>query len=193
MRLGLRYPHDAKSMLWKERYVTTRRHPLAFATYLVTLVFGLLFATGILDTSVVFSELNPIWQILWEWELVSGGAVAAISLFVRPRVFPHWPDLADVLRFEGIGGLVGGLGMGTYAIVLVSILGLASYAWVLMTILALGMIYRGIQAIVESSRVERLGALNDAAQSVLSEAHRVHLEQGGYIPLADPDDNDTEY
>lgn len=168
--------------IWRERYVTSRRHPLALAAYAVTMVFGLLFLTGVMDTSVVFAELNPIWQILWEWELFLGGGLAFLSCAIRPRQWPHYPDLADMLRSEGVGALVGGLGMGTYSVVLVTLLGWSSYAWILMALLGLGMIVRAIQAMIESTRVEQLGVLTKVAQDIILEANRRHIESGGTLP-----------
>jgi hypothetical protein len=157
-------------MPWREHLITTRRHPLALAAYLLTFCFGILFATDVLSTSAVFDPLAHFWRLLWEWELVTGGGIAFLSLAKRPKHIPGWPDLADLLRFEGIGAIVGGIGMLTYAVVLIKILGAGSYSWTLMTILSIGMIVRGVQAITESVQIERLGNLNAAAQEVVEKA-----------------------
>ena len=171
-----------KPFLWRERYVTSRRHPLAWATYLLVSIFGLLFVLDFLTTDAIFDTLNPLWRYLWEYELLVGGAVAFSALVRRPKVYPHWPDLADVLRFEGLGALVSGLGMVTYGVVLLNLLGLHSYSWTLMAVLGAGLIARGVQAIMESGRVEQLGALNEAAKNALAAASAVREHRGPYNP-----------
>ena len=81
---------------------TFRRHPLAFSAYLMVLLIGFIFVTGWFgagaDESALFAHIHHIWIVLWEWEMLSGGVGGIITLIVRPRIHPHWPDLSDLLH-----------------------------------------------------------------------------------------------
>lgn len=150
---------------WRQRFITSRRHPLAFASYLVTFILGGLFAVGVLDTDA-FTNLHPFWKIVWEAELVAGGAAGLVMLLVKPRIKPHWPDLADVLRLEAIAAFVGGLGFLTYCVSLSSATHRFSSVDVLLGVMGCGMLVRSAQALYECRYVEQMAELSSAAQAL---------------------------
>jgi len=158
-------------MPWRQRFITSRRHPLALASYLVTLVLGLLFLVHVIDTS--FLPVSQTWKILWRIELVAGGASGLAFSLIRPRVSPHWPDLADVLRLEGIAALVSTIGFATYIVAIEDVAGPGVHAvTVLLSIMSLGMLGRSVQCFRDSSFVERMAALSTAA-----EEHATHHDE----------------
>jgi len=146
---------------WRQRYITTRRHPLAFAAFLVTATLGLMYAVGLLSTSPTFDGVAHIWRLLWRWEMVTGGLGGVLALSLPPRTSPRWPDLADMLRFEGIAALVSGIGLITYGTGIIMAFGVhrGTTTWALLYILGVGMLYRGIQALHESTVTERMAVL----------------------------------
>jgi len=140
---------------WREKHITTRRHPLAFASYLVTAVMGALFVLGVIDTQA-FENLPGAWTYLWEAELTSGGVAGVFFLLIKPRISPHWPDLADCLRMESIGAFISGLGFLTYCVALTTATHRFSSVDVLLGVMGAGMIVRAAQALRECRYVEHL-------------------------------------
>ena len=142
--------------------VTSRRHPLAFAVYLLVLVMGLIFVFhwfGVHAAQHALFPHVPGWVILmWKWEMVSGGFGASGALLTRPRLSPHWPDIADLLHIEAIGALVCAFGLTTYATAITNLVGFqkAAPSLSLYTLLIGGLVFRGIQAFAEARRLERL-------------------------------------
>lgn len=150
--------------------VTSRRHPLAFAAYFLVLVLGLVFVFQLFGTNqtekALFPDISP-WLIrLWEWEMVLGAIASLTGLLGKPRVSSGWPDLADLLHVEGIGALLQGFGMTTYLAAAMSVYvemhhplrdsipGLLIYLGIIT-----GLFVRGIQALRDARRMEKLGLL----------------------------------
>jgi len=155
------------------RTITSRRHPLAFAAYSMVLMLGIIFVTRWLDIGAVpiFAHLDRVWIYLWEWELVSGGAVSILALCARPRLSPHWPDLADLLHIEAIGAFVGACGVLTYLLAAIKLLGLSKVgpSGTILALLSLGLLYRAVQGLRDARHVARLGRVVDAVRALAPE------------------------
>ena len=162
-----------------------RRHPLAFAAYMMVLMTGLIFITGWLDTgraeAALFVHLHRYWIWMWEYELLLGGAIGLLAVWVKPRMAPKWPDLSDLLHFEAIGAFLAGAGVTTYVIAIATVLGWHSVgpSAVILGLLSLGLGYRAVQALYDARQVERLGAIVDAVRAITPEQ------------LAGTDDNES--
>lgn len=152
------------------RAITSRRHPLAFAAYAMVLMMGLIFVTEWLDIGAVpiFSHLHRYWIWLWEYELVTGGLVSLVTLTLRPRVSPHWPDLADLLHLEAIGAFVSACGVLTYLLAAISLLGLdrVGPSGTILGVLFVGLVIRSFTALSDARQVERLGRVVDAVKAL---------------------------
>lgn len=142
-----------------------RRHPLALALYLVVFLLGLVFIThwyGPNHTEAdLFPHVSP-WAIFaWKWMMLTGGGVATLSLLLKPRTTGLWPDLADLLHFEGIAAFVAGWGLLIYLVVIVHVTGVSQSgpALALYGVLILGHWWRGAQAIADANRLETLATL----------------------------------
>lgn len=149
--------------MWRQRYITTRRHPFAFGVYTLTLMLGILFATHSLGV-IPFDNVRRLWQMLWTWEMISGGAVGVFALVVPVKPYPNWPDLADCLRFEGIAAIVSAFGLVTYAFAVTETFDALGAGALLIGTLGVVCGYRAWQAIRDSAYTERLAALADALQ-----------------------------
>lgn len=146
--------------------IVSRRHPLGFAAYVMTLILGLIFVFHWYGVSRSEADLFPgiPWFVIfaWKWEMVTGGGVALAALCMRPRLHPHWPDLADLLHLEGIGALVAAFGLSTYIVALIDLSAkshnLVNLGPALAVYLPLvgGRVWRGVQALRESRLLEGL-------------------------------------
>lgn len=152
--------------------VVTRRHPLAVASYTFTLILGLIFLVHWygtrVDERVLFHGI-PVW-VIWSWklELFLGSAAALVGVLARPRMSPHWPDIADLLHLEAIGAALSGFGLLTYAVAIVDLVGLhaASPDLAVFAPLIAGRFFRSVQALREGRSLESLAqALQDEEES----------------------------
>lgn len=149
-------------MPWRQRFVTTRRHPLAFTGYAITFMLGLTFLIRPFVEHSILISLNPVWRALWIFELISGGLMGMAILSLPPRDEKRWPDLADLIRLEAIAAFVSAAGLFTYAAGIIDIAGWINAAWILVGFLALGMIARAVQArFFDAKKIESLAGLVD--------------------------------
>lgn len=148
--------------------IVTRRHPIAIASYLFTLMFGLVFVFGLLDSSRAVIDLFPgisEWLIrLWEAELTLGSLACVAAMVLPVRQFPQWPDLADLLHVEAIGAFVSGLGLATYLVAMTELHGWPDVTPDLSVFgtLAVGRFWRSAQAFKEHTRLEKLAVASRA-------------------------------
>lgn len=150
--------------------VISRRHPLAFAMYAVVFLLGAVFvfhwyAHGVHE-SALFPGVSP-WAIFaWKWMMVSGGGGGLLCLITKPRPAPHWPDITDLLHFEGIAAIVGAFGLSIYLVVVVHLLGLhdSGPSIVLFGTIVAGHLVRAGQAIHDATRLQRLAQIADDAK-----------------------------
>jgi hypothetical protein len=161
-------------MAWRMRYLTTRDHPLAFAAYAATFLLGLTLLTGWVDT-VSLSGIDQAIAILWKAQLLTGGLGALWAIIQTPKMTPHWPDLGDLLRMEGIAAGQAGLGFFVYTYNVIHFQHAVSIGAVVLGVMGLGMMARCWQAYRESSQAERLALLYDEVKHTLED-----LEQAQY-------------
>lgn len=158
--------------------VTSRRHPLAFSVYLLVLVLGAVFVFHLFGShqtqNTLFPGIEP-WVIsMWKWMMCGGAALSLFGLLCKERTTPGWPDIADLLHLEAIGAVLQGFGMLVYTTAAVfvyhhmhkpltdAIPGLVIYGAIIA-----GLVWRGVQAIQDARRLERL-----ATMLALEEARR---------------------
>lgn len=148
--------------------IISRRHPLAIALYTVVCLLGVVFVLHWYSANRSESDLFPgvtPWAIFaWKWMMVTGGGGALAAVLTRPRVSPHWPDLADLLHLEAIAAFVAAFGMLVYLVVVVHLAGLdqSGQALAIYGVLILGHVWRGLQAVKDARRLEQLAAIQAA-------------------------------
>jgi hypothetical protein len=142
--------------------VVTRRHPLAIASYFFTLVLGFVFLIHWYGTKVdehLLFHGTPEF-VIWSWklELFIGSAAALFGVLMRPRITPHWPDIADLLHTEAIGAAFSGFGLTTYLVVILHLTGFehAGPSAVIFVPLIVGRFWRATQALIEARALEAL-------------------------------------
>lgn len=142
--------------------IVSRRHPLAFALYMVVFLLGAVFvfhwyAANRSETDL-FPGIPHLWIFAWKWMMVCGGGGAVITLLINPRPSPKWPDIADLLHMEAIAAIVAAFGMTVYIVVVVHLEGWvgSTQALAIYGTLILGHIWRGAQAIKDSFRLQQL-------------------------------------
>jgi hypothetical protein len=126
--------------------ITTRRHPLAIATYLLVALIGLLFIVQGVKSAALLRTISPFWVFVWEWSMCVGGFVAIIGAF--------WRRLDRGLFLESSGAAVSMFGMLTYTSVIVYVAGWRNPVWVLLSCLAGGLGVRAITAARDLGKVE---------------------------------------
>lgn len=142
--------------------VVSRRHPLAFAMYVMVLCLGLIFIFQWFGTGQTENAIFPgvpEWMIeTWKWEMTTGAAVSVLGLLLPARQSPSWPDLADLLHFEAVGSFVSAIGLATFASAGVILTGPshAVSSLVLYGVLVLGHLWRSGQALWEARKLVRL-------------------------------------
>jgi hypothetical protein len=93
-------------------------------------------------------------------ELFLGSAGALLGVLARPRVSPHWPDIADLLHLEGIASGVAGFGLAVYLAAVINVQGHASGPVIVyFGTLIVGHLWRTHQAIRDSVRLKELAAV----------------------------------
>lgn len=141
--------------------IVSRRHPLAFGVYATVMFLGLVFVFhwyGVHSQAELFPGVS-IWAIaVWKWSMVIGGGGALLCIAVRPREAPHWPDIADLLHLEGAAAILAAFGMVVYLYENVQVNGisLSGPAFAIYLSLITAHVFRGIQAIRDAVRLERL-------------------------------------
>lgn len=153
-------------MPWRMRYLTTRAHPLAIASYCCTFLLGFCLTFGLFGTRAL-SGVDPLFDWTWRLELLTGGLAGMVLCSIRPRISPGWPDLADLLRLEAIGAFVGGSGFVIYAYSITELAHEPTLPATVLGAMGLGMVTRSIQAFIEGRRAQHLAAVYDQAQEAL--------------------------
>jgi hypothetical protein len=127
--------------------ITTRRHPLAIAVYLLVATLGLLFIVRGVHSNALFATISPFWVYVWEWSMLIGGVIATAGVL--------WPRRLDRgLFLESSGAAISMFGMITYTSAVVYIAGWRSPGWVLLGFLAVGLGLRAIGAARDLGKVE---------------------------------------
>jgi predicted MFS family arabinose efflux permease len=139
-------------MPWRARYITSRRHPLAVAVYVLLLVMGVLFLTGAFDSRALTDVIGAGWQDAWQWLLVVGGTGGVAGVL--------WPErrLDDALAIEMAGATASFFGLTVYAVAVVLAAGWGNAAWLLFGVLAAGCAVRAEQTRREMGRLDELAA-----------------------------------
>lgn len=137
-------------MPWRARYITSRRHPLALAVYLMLLLMGALFIGGVFDSRILTDVIGIGWQDAWQWLLVLGGGTGLIGVL--------WPEkrLDDALAIEMAGATASTCGLLVYTVSIIVAIGWGNAVWLLLGVLALGCAARGEQARREMCRLDAL-------------------------------------
>lgn len=145
-------------MPWRNRYITTRRHPHGIAVYLLTMLMGVFFLTGVFDSVALDGAIGHDWQIAWQLLIALGGAVALAGV--------AWPQkrLEDGLMLESTGAAATGCGLTVYSVALLLAGGWSTAAWLLLLILAVGAWWRSVQARSDARRIEQLTETIKATQ-----------------------------
>lgn len=126
--------------------VTSRRHPLALASYLIAFAFGALFITGGIRSIVIRQTISPLFVIAWEWSMLLGGLAAILGVLWRP--------LDHGLFTEAVGALACAFGLATYTGAVIYIAGVRTPTWILTGFLVIGCAVRAAQAYRDLQRVE---------------------------------------
>lgn len=153
---------------WRQKYLTTRRHPLAMTSYACTLVLGIVFTFNILETTSL-PGVRPLWDWAWKLMLDTGGLFGVVALLTKPRLSPKWPDLADLLHIEAIAAFVSGLGFIVYAVSITNLVHHLAGSVAVLFVMGAGMLWRSVQARSEAKKAEYLARVYD-------DAHRQMLE-----------------
>lgn len=140
-------------MPWRNQYIHTRRHPLAIAVYLFTLLLGVFFLGDVFDSQAISATVGYGWQIAWEWLLTLGGATALAGVACPQR----WLD--EGLVTEGIGALSSAFGMGVYSIAVVQVAGWSVPVWAVFGVLAGGCLWRWAQTRADTRKLRGLVSL----------------------------------
>ena len=168
--------------------VTTRRHPIAWAAYAAAVVTGASYLAGV--PIHVLDGTNGWERLFWSSQILVGGLLALITLVVQPRLHPHWPDLADLIRIEGFGSLLCGIGYICYILSVILNGHTTQTPWVQIVgagslttgVLATGRIWRGIQALREARKLDRYVAAAMLAKSAVDAALKNHHDLNGDRP-----------
>lgn len=145
-------------MTWKQRNITSRRHPFAFGVYLLTLMLGVCFTFHIFGV-LSFDGVREVYQIMWRAEMLSGGLMGIVSLVLPVKPYPNWPDLADCLRLESISSIVCGFGLLTYAVAISVAFDALGAGALLIGTLGMFCWFRGVQASRDSTYTQQMAAL----------------------------------
>lgn len=137
-------------MPWRARYITTRRHPLAWSAYGVVFLLGLLFLLNVLDSHALNQLIGPWWQIAWQWLMVTGGAIATLGLAVSAK------RLEVALTLELVGASAAFWGCVVYCMSIILAIGWSSSSWLLLGVLALGCGVRALQIRREIRIIDKL-------------------------------------
>lgn len=137
-------------MPWRSRYITSRRHPYAFAVYATLLALGALIAGNVLDSSLITAVVGVGWQDAWEVLLIGGGAIGLAGVL--------WPQqrLDDGLAVEMAGATACTFGLTVYSVAVIVALGWTSPGWVLFGLLAAGCTARAEQCRRDGRRLDLL-------------------------------------
>jgi hypothetical protein len=126
--------------------ITSRRHPLALADYLLVLALGLLFTTNGIHSVVIRQAIAPVFVFTWEWTMVLGGITATLGAVWRP--------LDHGLFAEAFGAAACAFGLATYTGAIIYVGGVTSPTWILTGSLVVGCSARSIQAYIDLQKVE---------------------------------------
>jgi hypothetical protein len=131
--------------------ITTRRHPLALATYALVFLLGLLFITQSVKSAALLKAISPFWIYIWEWSMLVGGALGFVGAV--------WPKRLDRgLFLESSGAAISMFGMLTYTAVIIYIAGWHTPGWILFACLDVGLGLRAIGAARDLGKVETASA-----------------------------------
>lgn len=156
------------------RYIaalTTRRHPLAFASYMVAAVLGGTLLLGLAETVVVHG-MTLFTRWVWEIMLSVGGVGGVMTLLMRPRMAHGWPDLVDLLHLEAIMAFACSIGFLTYWLSLLEYGDyhlLTSPGGLALATLAFGMAWRSVQALREAIRARQFALIYEQARIMLKQ------------------------
>ena len=136
-------------MPWRPRYLSSRRHPVAVGLYLVLLLMGAFFVSGLFNSQAISSVVGPGWQTAWEWQLLIGGVLTLVGVI--------WPwDLDEATGLEQAGAVLGATGFLTLAAAIVQVAGWANPSWVIYGVLAVSLFGRTFQIWWGKRQITRL-------------------------------------
>lgn len=128
-------------MPWRNRYIATRRHPLALSCYAMCGLIGAFFLLDLFGTTSTSQTTTSGWQLAWEWELLLGGAGGFTG-----AVWPTARHLDDALSGESAAALLAGFGFLSWALSSGVQSDWQSPGYLVFAVLAAGFITRSWQA-----------------------------------------------
>lgn len=109
-------------------------------------------------------------QNVWALQIMVGGLVALLALLVNPRMHPHWPDLADLIRIEGFGSLLCGFGYICYVLAAWGSTNTPIAATIATACLAAARCWRGWQGIREANKLDKYVQLAQFTKAAVTRA-----------------------
>lgn len=151
-------------MPYRALAVTTRRHPVAIATYLGLAILGALYVAGPASSAAMANEAGETWASIWQWSLLVGGLVAAVGALAPAT------RLLLGLKTEALGAMTLGVEMAAYSTIMATQLSAVPWASVTMFgAVAIGCLCRTWTAMRDHRRVMN-ALVSPKAATTLAEA-----------------------